>query len=97
MPRLFARCREASGVKLAVLDRVAIPRPPRGPVKPLSVRSDCTCSGKSLTAALLLLHRALFADLSALRTGQRGVGLLVAPDTRLDGIPLSYVRGIIST
>lgn len=54
-------------------------------------------SGKSLTAALLLLHRALFADLSGLRPGQRGVGLLVAPDTRLARIPLDYIKGIIET
>src|SRR5207249_812241 len=54
-------------------------------------------SGKSLVAALLLLHRALFTDLSGLRPGQRGVGLLVAPDTRLAGIPLAYIRGIVGT
>ena len=51
-------------------------------------------SGKSLVAALYLLHRALFSDLSGLRPGQRGIGLLVAPDQRLAAIPLAYARGI---
>ncbi|MBZ5638000.1 MAG: hypothetical protein LAO51_04495 [Acidobacteriia bacterium] len=54
-------------------------------------------SGKSIMAAELLLHRALFGDVSALRPGQRAVGLLVAPDTRLAGIPLCYVKGILDT
>src|SRR5207249_6483026 len=54
-------------------------------------------SGKSLIAALYLLHRALLADLSRLRPGQRGVALLIAPDVRLAAIPLSYVKGIVST
>jgi hypothetical protein len=54
-------------------------------------------SGKSLIAALFLAHRALFADLSGLRPGQRGLGLLVAPDTRLAAIPLAYARGIVET
>jgi hypothetical protein len=54
-------------------------------------------SGKSLIAAQFLTHRALFADLSALRAGQRGTGLLIAPDTRLASIPLAYIRGLLTT
>lgn len=54
-------------------------------------------SGKSVMAALLLLHRALFASLQGLRPGQPGVALLVGPDRRLAAIPLSYARGVCET
>ena len=53
-------------------------------------------SGKSLMAALWLVHRALLASLKGLRPGQRGTGVLVAPDTRLATIPLRYAKGILN-
>jgi len=53
-------------------------------------------SGKSVIAGGSLLHGALFCSLKGLRPGQRAHGLLMAPDTRLASIPLSYIRGAIS-
>jgi len=54
-------------------------------------------SGKSVMAAELLVHRALYGSLAGLRPGQVPVALLVAPDVRLASIPLDYARGIVQT
>lgn len=55
-------------------------------------------AGKSYVfVALYSLWRALFADLSTLAPGERGVALIVAPDLRLGRQALSYAAGAIDS
>ncbi|MDE2106702.1 MAG: hypothetical protein KGL39_56325 [Patescibacteria group bacterium] len=54
--------------------------------------------GKSyVLIALRLLHGAIVRDLQRLAPGERGVGLVVAPDLRLAKQVIGYVRGAIQT
>lgn len=49
--------------------------------------------GGSWIGSLFLLYRAFRADLSRLAPGEHGFGLIIAPDLRLAGQDLRYVKG----
>ena len=54
-------------------------------------------AGKTYTLiALRLLHLAFAVDLSQLAPGERGFGIIVAPDLRLAGQAMRYVHGAIN-